>query len=222
MRDAGSGTPELTDFRIEPRQSRPYNLLWATASPQTKCRRQPVDEHRRAQQLGVHHTSSRTLSARTVRAFLLRLGVPFASDSANFVACSTLIFGGIGGSNGSTIASTMTGPGVANACSSTPPHCFGSATLKPAAPHARAYAAKSIGCSSQPYSGLPRNTICSHLIIPSVLFLTMTTSRGRRSFTPVAGSAISREKPPSPTNATTCRSGCAIWAAIAYGSPLAI
>ena len=74
-------------------------------------------------------------------------------------------------------------------------------------PHARAKSGWSIGCSSQPYSGLPRKTICSHLICPSVLFLTTTTLTGSWYFTQVANSAISIEKPPSPTNGTTCRSG---------------
>ena len=48
----------------------------------------------------------------------------------------------------------------------------------PTPPQARANAAKSIGWRSQPYSGLPRNTICSHLICPSVSFLTTTTLIG--------------------------------------------
>ena len=79
--------------------------------------------------------------------------------------------------------------------------------MNPCPPQARANAAKSIGCSSQPYSGLPRNTICSHLIWPSVLFLTMKTLTGSRYFTHVANSAISIEKPPSPTKATVWRFG---------------
>src|SRR6266550_3668680 len=61
---------------------------------------------------------------------------------------------------------------------------------------------KWIGSSDTPYSGLPRNTICSHLIIPSVLFLMMTTLIGSRYFTAVANSPMSIVKPPSPTNAT--------------------
>ena len=56
---------------------------------------------------------------------------------------------------------------------------------KPRAPHASANLTKSIGCSSTPYSGLPRKTICSHLIWPSVLFLMMTTLTGSLYFTPV-------------------------------------
>src|SRR5207253_921035 len=89
-------------------------------------------------------------------------------------------------------------------------------------PQASANLTKSIGSSETPYSGLPRNTICSHLIIPSVLFLMMTTLIGRRYLTAVANSPISIVKPPSPTNATDCRPGYAICAAIAYGSPGAI
>jgi hypothetical protein len=33
---------------------------------------------------------------------------------------------------------------------------------------------ESIGCRSHPYSGLPRKTICYHLIMPSELFFTIT------------------------------------------------
>ena len=87
--------------------------------------------------------------------------------------------------------------------------------VKPVAPHARAKAANSMGWRSTPNSGLPRNTICSHLIIPRVLFLMMTILMGRRYFTAVGSSAISIEKPPSPTNATTWRSGRATGAAMA-------
>src|SRR5262247_287580 len=76
-----------------------------------------------------------------------------------------------------------------------------------------------MGCKSHPYSGLPRNTICSHLICPSELFLMTKTFTGSLYFTHVANSAINMEKPPSPTNATDCRSGYAICAAIAYGKP---
>jgi hypothetical protein len=53
------------------------------------------------------------------------------------------------------------------------------------------------------------------LIIPRVLFLRMTILTGRRYFTAVASSAISIEKPPSPTKATTWRSGYATCAAMA-------
>ena len=50
----------------------------------------------------------------------------------------------------------------------------------------------------------------------------MTTLIGSWYFTQLANSAISIEKPPSPTKATTWRSGYAICAAMAYGSPFAI
>src|SRR5437762_14348816 len=55
-------------------------------------------------------TISRTLSDNTVQAILLRLGSPRASDWAKCVACSSVIFAGAGGVNGSTTASTITGP----------------------------------------------------------------------------------------------------------------
>ena len=140
-------------------------------------------------------------------AILPRLGSPLASDRANFRACLAVILGGIGGSKGSTTASTTTGPGVASASSSTAPQRAGSSTVSPVAPQARAKAAKSIGCSSQPYSGLPRKTICSHLIMPSVLFLITTTLMGSSYLTAVASSAMSIEKAPSPTKATHWRPG---------------
>ena len=115
---------------------------------------------------------------------------------------------GIGGSNGIDDAPPRPpGPASPAPRRALRPQSAGSSIVKPAAPHARAKAAKSIGCSSQPYSGLPRKTICSHLICPSVLFLTTTTLTGSWYFTQVANSAISIEKPPSPTNATHCRSG---------------
>src|SRR4029450_3714243 len=56
------------------------------------------------------------------------------------------------------------------------------------APQAAANSAKSIGCRSQPYSGLPRKTICSHLICPSVPFFTHKTFTGSRDFTQAANS----------------------------------
>ena len=96
---------------------------------------------------------------------------PCASDCANFVACSAVTFGGIGGSNGSTTASTITGPGSRAPGPARRRSSAGSSIVKPVAPHARANAAKSIGCRSHPYSGLPRNTICSHLIMPERVVL---------------------------------------------------
>ena len=62
------------------------------------------------------------------------------------------------------------------------PQSAGSSTLKPTPPQAWAKAAKSMGCRSTPYSGLPRKTICSHLICPSVLFLMITTLIGQLVF----------------------------------------
>src|SRR5207237_41041 len=81
-------------------------------------------------------------------------------------AGSSVILAGIGGSKGSTTASITTGPGVARASSRTRPQSAGSSIVKPVPPQARAKRAKSIGWRSQPYSGLPRKTICSHLIMP--------------------------------------------------------
>ena len=56
--------------------------------------------------------------------------------------------------------------------------------------------AKSIGCKSTPYSGFPRNTICSHLIWPSVLFFYDDDFDGKLILHCGAKSAISIEKPP--------------------------
>jgi len=56
----------------------------------------------------------------------------------------------------------------------------------PRPPHASANFTKSMGVISTPYSGLPRKTICSHLIIPSTLFLSTTTLTGSRYRTQVA------------------------------------
>src|SRR5215831_12762269 len=77
----------------------------------------------------------------------------------------------MGGVNGSTMASTITGPGVASARSRILPQSVGSSIAMPMSPQAFAKATKSMGCSSQPNSGLPRNTICSHLIMPQSVIL---------------------------------------------------
>ena len=87
------------------------------------------------------------------------------------------------------------------------PQFSGRSTESPVAPQARATIAKSIGCKSQTYSGLPRKTICSHLIWPKVLFLMTTILIGSLYLTAVASSPISIVNPPSPTKATTWRSG---------------
>src|SRR5438876_1179304 len=94
---------------------------------------------------------------------------------------------------------TPTGPRLARERMRMAPQRLGSSIVKPLAPNARASAAKSIGCSSQANSGLPRKTICSHLICPSELFFTTTILSGSLYFTQVASSAINIEKPPSPT-----------------------
>lgn len=59
--------------------------------------------------------NSLTLSSAIVVAIFIRFGSPRASDSANRNACFASISGGIGGSNGSTTASTITGPFIASA-----------------------------------------------------------------------------------------------------------
>ena len=64
----------------------------------------------------------------------------------------------------------------------------GSSIVMPMPPQASANLTKSIGWSSTPYSGLPRKTICSHLIWPSMLFLMTTTLIGSSYLTAVANS----------------------------------
>src|SRR5437016_1499561 len=104
----------------------------------------------------------------------------------------------MGGSKGSTTASTIVGLLDRKALSNMAPHVEGSSVVKPSPPHALAKSAKSMGCRSHAYSGFPKKTICSHLIWASELFLTMTTLMGRSYFTHVANSAMSIENPPSP------------------------
>src|SRR6266704_904057 len=90
-------------------------------------------------------TISRTRSSRMVVAIFIRSGSPRASDLARWTACFGLILGGIGGSKGSTTASTTTGPLHDKAVSKIWPQAEGSVTLNPTPPQARAKAAKSIG-----------------------------------------------------------------------------
>src|SRR6478672_9957326 len=128
----------------------------------------------------------------------------------------------MGGSNGSTYASTMVGFRSFIASCILDLISDGSLIAYPLPPQSSAKLAKSIGENSTPNSGFPRNPICSHLIIPKVLFLITITLIGRLYCTAVANSPISMVRPPSPTNATDCLSGKAICAAIAYGKPFAI
>ena len=113
----------------------------------------------------------------------------------------------MGGSNGSTTASTIAGLFDGERRLEGGPHLVGRLA-------AEADAAARLGeldevdrLELDPYSGLPRKTICSHLIWPSVLFLMMTTLIGSLCLTAVTNSPISIVNPPSPTKATTWRSG---------------
>ena len=152
----------------------------------------------------------------------VRPSSPRRSASYMSFASSVVILGGIGGSFASTTASTTTGPGVASASRSCSPQVAGSSRWKALAPHPSATLTKSTGARSTPYSGLPRKTICSHLIRPSELFLKQTTLTGRSCCMSVARSPSCIVSEPSPVTATTCRSGNAVWAPIAYGSAAAI
>src|SRR5438132_7343377 len=117
-------------------------------------------------------------------------GCPRRTDSAKRSASLVVVWPGIGGSLGSTTTSTSAGPGCANAADNTSSVLCGSSRVKAPAPQARATAAKSMGCSSTPNSGLPSMTICSHLICPRALFLMMITLTGSWYFTRVAISPI--------------------------------
>src|ERR1700737_2686044 len=65
-----------------------------------------------------------------------------------------MIFGGSGGSFGSTTASMITGPGVSSACCMIWAHRAGSSIRNPRPPHASANLTWSIGSSSTPYWGV--------------------------------------------------------------------
>ena len=82
----------------------------ASTHPSDRCAMRRRDAAPRPGSL--FYSSSRTLSSRTVSAIRSRFGSPRASDFASFAACLTVTLGGIGGSNGSTTASTTTGPRV--------------------------------------------------------------------------------------------------------------
>src|SRR5215813_6279496 len=86
------------------------------------------------------------------------------------------------------------------------PQSSGSSTVKPVPPQAWANNAKLMGCKSHPYSGLPRNTICSHLICPSELFLMTKTFTGSLYFTHVANSSITDKRKGLPVRICDLRS----------------
>src|SRR5256714_5026556 len=141
------------------------------------------------------------LSLKSVNAILPPLDCPFASASAKCSACIAVTYGGIGGANGSTASSTIEDLPELRPCCKVGRISSGLSTVQPKPPQASAYFAKLGLCSSQPYSGLPRKTICSHLIWPSVLFLMITTTIGKLYLTAVRNSPINIVKPPSPTKA---------------------
>src|SRR5438067_13326883 len=93
----------------------------------------------------------------------------------------------------------------------------GSLIAYPLPPQASANFTQSIGENSTANSGFPRNAICSHLIIPNVLFLITITLIGRLYCTAVANSPINIVNPASPTKTTDCLSGNEICADISYG-----
>jgi len=154
-----------------------------------------------------------------VRAICLPPGVPFASASAICTACLAESDGTGSGSFGSTATSIRAGRSAARACSNAGRNSPGSRTEKPKPPAASANVAKSNDGRSHPYSGLPRKSICSHLICPSVPFLITTTVTGSLSLTAVRNSPMSMVNPPSPTNAIDWRSGCATFAAARHRDP---
>src|SRR5581483_4065116 len=155
-------------------------------------------------------------------AICLRCSSPRTSASVSALAWSRVIFGGSGGSFSFTTASITTGPSCASACRSCSPQRPGSSIRTEWMPKPSAIFTKSTGAKSTPYSGLPMNTICSHLIRPSVLFFSTISFTGSWCWTSVARSPSIIVSEPSPVNATTWRLGNAICAPIAYGSAAAI
>src|SRR5205085_11527794 len=101
------------------------------------------------------HSNSFSLSRKSVRAIFLPSGCPFMSASAKWSACSTLTFGGIGGSNGSTNTSTIVGLPDCSARSKAGRISSGLSPVKPMPLTASAYLAKFGLCSSLTYSGFP-------------------------------------------------------------------
>src|SRR5688572_3617851 len=100
----------------------------------TKCRRTPNELQ----------ISSLSLSLKSVRAILPPLGCPLIKASAKCNACSTVTFGGIGGSNGSTTTSTTHGLPDDSAFSNTGLMSPGCSTVNPRPPQASANLAKLI------------------------------------------------------------------------------
>ena len=88
-------------------------------------------------------------------------------------------------------------------------------------PIARATAAKSGLASSVPYSGSPTCSISS-FTMPSRPLSKTTSLTGRSCETAVIRSPMSIDRPPSPQNATTCRSRSRADAPSACGIALAI
>ena len=121
---------------------------------------------------------------------------PCASASAKCIACSIVMLPGIGGSLGSTTASTTAGPGWASACRSTSSHLrrVVQREARRAAGLARIGEVDRLQLARRT-RGLPSSTICSHLICPSALFLMTITFTGSLYFTSVAISPISMVKP---------------------------
>src|SRR6185312_8362937 len=152
-------------------------------------------------------TTSRTLSFNTVFRIAQPSFWPRRSASLNLRNWSVLTLPGIGGSLGSTTACTTAGPSCVSARRRVSSASSACSIVNPAAPQLMATPAKSMGWSSTPNSGFPSNTICSHLIWPSALFLITITFTFRWYFTRVASSPISMVTPPSPTIQTTCRFG---------------
>ena len=150
-------------------------------------------------------------------AILTRLGSPLASDSANFRACL-----GEGACRRASAARTGQPPlrdqvpassKLEIAISSAGTNLLGPFATEP-------HATASLGefdevdrLELDPVFGVPKKDHLLPLDLPSTLFLMTMTLIGSLCLTAVMNSTMSIVNPPSPTKATTWRSGKATWAA---------
>ena len=143
-----------------------------------------------------------------VSAICRRAACPSRAPARNSPPAWRSIFGGIGGSFGSTTASIRTGPGEASACLQRLRAGFRIVDAKGRQRRSPARRSRSrSAASSQTYSGLPRKTICSHLIWPSALFLMTMIFTSRLYLTQRRDLAHQHGEPAVADEATTCRSG---------------
>src|SRR5262249_23276681 len=110
-----------------------------------------------------------------------RVDIPFSTADVQFLASSSEMWGGSGGTFGSVIASKTNGRLAANARSHAAPSAFGSLTRTPSRPSDLAYSAYGKSGSSCDASnfGSPARTRSSHVtMLRSRLLSTSTIIRG--------------------------------------------